>query len=138
MRRIVRLAGSDPAIRHLNSAAGLATVATRSVRVNIHAAALTLPIVALALLFAACGKKAPVVQPPPEIRTVTVEVPTIVKAIPPPELLAPIKPPLPTFISPFDPDATSALTADGERILRALIEEILQRLKAWEVWAKSP
>lgn len=97
---------------------------------------LTLVIVAV-LLLAACGKKAPVVQPPPEIRTVTVEVPTIVKATPPPELLAPFKFPLPMFISPFDPNATSALDAQGERDWRGVIEELLQRLAAWKKWAET-
>lgn len=95
-------------------------------------------VVVLCLFAVSCGKKAPAVQPPPEIRTVTVEVPTIVKATPPPELLAAIKPPLPVFVSPLDPDATSALTAEGERLLRGLIEELLQQIAAWKAWASTP
>lgn len=94
-------------------------------------------VVVLCLFAVSCGKKAPAVHPPPEIRTVTVEVPTIVKATPPPELLAAIKPPLPVFVSPLDPDATSALTAEGERLLRALLEDLLGRIRAWEVWATA-
>lgn len=97
---------------------------------------LTIVIVA-ALVLAACGKKAPVIQPPPEIRTVEVSVPVPVKLTPPAELLAPVNPPLPTFISPFDPEATSALTAESERLLRGLIEELLQRLEAWKKWAEA-
>ncbi len=97
---------------------------------------LTLVIVA-SLLFAACGHKKPVVQPP-EIRTVEVKVPVPVKLTPPPELLAPVNPPLPVFISPFDPQATSALTAEGERLLRGMIEDLLARIKAWQAWAKEP
>lgn len=97
-------------------------------------------LIAVACLSAlACGsKKAPAVQPPPRVETVTVEVPTIVKATPPAELLTPFKFPLPIFISPFDPKATSALDAEGERTWRGMIEELLQRIKAWETWAATP
>jgi hypothetical protein len=85
-----------------------------------------------------CGKKTPPIVMPPEIKTVEVQVPVVVKATPPAELLAPVKSPLPVFISPFDPNATSALTAEGERLLRGLIEDLLQRLQAWQAWAKEP
>lgn len=94
-------------------------------------------VVVLCLLVVACGGKKPPVIVPPEIRTIEVKVPVPVKATPPPELLAPVTPPLPTFISPFDPDATSALTAEGERLLRGLIEELLGKLRAWQAWAES-
>ncbi len=96
-------------------------------------------LILLCLFAVGCGNKnKPVVQPPPEVRTVTVEVPTFVKAMPPAELLTPFKFPLPVFISPFDPKATSALDAEGERTWRGMIEELLQRIKAWETWAATP
>lgn len=94
-------------------------------------------VLLLSMSALACNKNKPVVQPPPEVRTVTVEVPTIVRAIPPPELLVPLTPPLPVFISPFDPMATSALTAEGERLLRGMIEDLLQRIAAWKAWAEA-
>jgi hypothetical protein len=97
---------------------------------------LTLAIIPLLFLIG-CHKKPPIVVPP-EIRTVEVSVPVPVKVAPPVELLAAVKPPLPVFVSPADPMATSGLTAEGERMLRGLIEELLGRLEAWKAWAKEP
>lgn len=97
---------------------------------------LTLAIIPL-LFIIGCHKKPPVVVPP-EIRTVEVLVPTPVKVAPPAELVAAVKPPLPVFVSPSDPAATSGLTAEGERMLRGLIEELLGRLEAWKAWAMAP
>lgn len=95
--------------------------------------------IACLMLLAGCGgKKTPPVVMPPEIRTIEVKVPVPVRVTPPPELLAAIRPPLPIFISPFDPMATSALTAEGERLLRGLIEELFARLEAWKAWASAP
>lgn len=97
-----------------------------------------LTVVVLCVLVLGCGgKKQPVVTPPPKVEIVEVVVPQFVKAVPPAELLTPITPPLPVFISPFDPNATSALTAEGERLLRALLEELLGKLRAWEAWATT-
>jgi hypothetical protein len=98
---------------------------------------LYLVAVACLSVLACGGKKQPVVQPPPRVEVVEVQVPTVVKATPPAELLAAISPPLPVFISPFDPEATSALTAEGERLLRGLIEELLGKLRAWQAWAEA-
>lgn len=93
-------------------------------------------IILLCILASACGHKT---IPPPQIEriteTVEVKVPVPVVRVPPPELLAPLSPPLPVFIDPAEPNASSALTVDGERLLRALIEELLQRIQAWETWA---
>lgn len=58
--------------------------------------------------------------------------------VPPAELLAPLTPPLPTVVPPQDPAASSALTAEGERLLRALLAELLTRIAAWEAWAHDP
>ena len=79
--------------------------------------------------------------PPPEpiriIETVKVEVPVPVKIEPPRELMEPFTfESLPVFVSPADPAATSALTADGERRLRLLIFDLLGRLGAWQTWAR--
>lgn len=100
---------------------------------------LTLVIVALVLLLAACGKTPPVVAPTivEVIKTVEVKIPIQVKAEPPPELLAPIKIPLPVFVAPSDAETSSALTVEGERLLRGLIEDLLQRLAAWKAWAEA-
>lgn len=90
------------------------------------------------LLVAGCGAK----QLPPQIvrvvETVEVKVPVPVQRTPPAELLLPLKPPLPVFVSPESPDASSALTAEGERLLRGLIEELLTRIEAWQTWAQTP
>lgn len=94
----------------------------------------------LVLVCAACGKKPVVLQP--EIVTVyeTVEVKTPVpfKAQPPAELLASRPIPIPVFVAPSDPKASSALTPDGERLLRGLIEELLGQIAAWKAWATAP
>lgn len=84
-----------------------------------------------------CGAK----QLPPQIVTIRepieVKVPVPTRVPPPPELLVPLHPPLPTFVDPTDSTASSALSADGERLLRALIEELLARIAAWEAWATT-
>lgn len=94
--------------------------------------------VAVCVLLAGCGAK----QIPPQtvrvVETVEVKVPVPVQRVPPHELFAPIAPPVPIFVSPTDPAASSALTAEGERLLRALIEELLGRLEAWRTWAQDP
>jgi hypothetical protein len=93
-----------------------------------------------AMLLASCGKKAPIVGPTivREVVTVDVLTPVPFKAPPPPELLAPLTIPLPVFVAPTDPAASSALTAEGERLLRGLIEELLRLRSAWIAWATAP
>lgn len=86
-----------------------------------------------------CGAKQ--VPPPQYVKVyepVEVKVPVSVKAIPPPELLASIRPQLPIFVAPSDPQASSALTPEGERLLRAVIEELLAIRDAWIAWATAP
>lgn len=129
--------------RFLGSASGLLRNAPARTVLTVEELAcqhprrsLTLAIIPLLLLIG-CHKKPPVVVPP-EIRTVEVLVPTPTKVAPPAELLAAVKPPLPVFVSPTDPMATSGLTAEGERMLRGLIEELLGRLEAWKKWAETP
>lgn len=99
-------------------------------------------ILALALIaVVGCGgKKPPVVAPTivEVIKIQEVKVPVPFKVQPPPELLAALKIPLPVFVAPSDPAASSALTADGERMLRGLIEELLQLRAAWIAWATAP
>lgn len=85
-----------------------------------------------------CGKKQPpqivrIIEPGPEVK---VPVPT--RITPPPELLAPVAAALPTFVAPTDAQASSALTPEGERVMRALIEALLSRLEAWRIWATAP
>lgn len=94
-------------------------------------------IVCHVAIVACGGKKPPVVVPPPRVEVVEVQVPTPFKVQPPPELLLPFKIPLPVFVAPSDPEASSALTVENERLLRGLIEELLQRLAAWKAWAEA-
>jgi hypothetical protein len=98
-------------------------------------------LIAVAVLITGCGgKKTPVVQPTIVREVVTVEVlkPVPFKVTPPSELLAPLKIPLPVFVAPSDPLASSALTAEGERLLRGLIEDLLGLRAAWIAWATAP
>ena len=84
------------------------------------------------LLLAGCASTPEVV-----VRTVTVEVPVQVRVEAPAELLAPYRPAmLPVFVQPGDPKASSALTADGEKALRAIIEDLTARDAAWRAWAQ--
>jgi len=67
-----------------------------------------------------------------------IEVPVAVRSIPPAELMAPVTiPPGLTFIPPTDASASSALTADGEAALTALINEYVARIAAWHAWASE-
>lgn len=90
-----------------------------------------------ALAAAGCGRKRMTITPPLRIvETVRVEVPVPVQLAVPAELLAPAAPAeLPVFVPPADPLASSALTAEGERQLRGLINDLLTRLAAWRAWA---
>ncbi len=101
-------------------------------------------LVVLALLAAmfvtSCRKKPPIVAPTivEVVKIQEVKVPVPFKVQPPPELLEALKIPLPTFVAPSDTAASSALTAEGERLLRGMIEDLLQRLAAWKAWATAP
>lgn len=74
----------------------------------------------------------------PKVQTVEIKVPVPVQAVPPPELLAPLNAQIPFFISPIDPKASSALDQENERIFRALINDLLARIAAWQAWATTP
>lgn len=102
-------------------------------------------LIAVALLLASmfvtsCGKKPPVVAPTVVREVVVQEVikPVTVKPEPPPELLAPITAILPFFVPPDHPDASAALTPEGLRNLRALIELLFGKDDAWKAWATAP
>jgi hypothetical protein len=69
--------------------------------------------------------------------TVEVKVPTPTVIQPPAELLAPFSMPLPVFVSPSDPAASSALTVEQERALRAWVEERASRWEAFLAGVKS-
>lgn len=92
---------------------------------------------ALTLGLAACSAKQVPTQVVRVVETVEVKVPTPVARTPPAELLIKIAAPLPVFVAPEQAEASSALTAEGERLLRALIEDLLTRIAAWETWARS-
>ena len=84
---------------------------------------------------------APRVLPPIEIvKTIEVRVPVLTPIVPPEDLTAPLDVAavdLPTFVSPSDPNASSALTADGEMRLQWVIEYLLYRLAVWQLWAQA-
>lgn len=89
-------------------------------------------LLVVVLSVAACGRKAtPVTVPtPPRVEIVEVDRPVPYRVPVPPELLEALKKLiLPTFISPSDPLATSALDAEGERIWRQVLE-VLRGLDA--------
>lgn len=93
----------------------------------------------LASFVSGCGKKPPVLAPQTieVVRTVTVDRPVPFRVQAPPELLQPLKVPIPVFVAPSDPQASSALTVENERLLRALIESLLGQIRAWQVWATA-
>lgn len=92
-------------------------------------------IVGLALLGIGCGKKPPLVAPVEIIKTIEVLSPVATPVLAPPELLAPYKPAtLPVFIQPSDPNASSALDTNGERALRAMFNDLMTIIGAWQAW----
>jgi len=93
---------------------------------------IALPILAL---LAGC-----VTAPPRTItvtETVEVQIPVPVRREPPAALLAPVDVDLPVFVSPDDPLATSALTPEGERLLRGLILTFQGYIDASRAWMLS-
>lgn len=89
-------------------------------------------IIAL-LILTACARHAP------QDRVITVPVPVETRPAPPPELLT-AEPPPPDlrFVAPAHPAASSALTPQGETQLRAWVERMRRKLRAWEQWAVRP
>ncbi|OIO56710.1 MAG: hypothetical protein COX57_04410 [Alphaproteobacteria bacterium CG_4_10_14_0_2_um_filter_63_37] len=72
------------------------------------------------------------------VKQVTVEVPIPVMPKVPVELTAPLAgvvAPLPTFIGPHAPGASSCLDVQGEDSLKRLISAALRRQKSWEAWS---
>ena len=96
-------------------------------------------LLATALLAGGCrGKK----TPPTVVRIlepVEIRIPVPVARVPPAELLAEVpSAPLPMFVEPTATGVSSGLTVEGERLLRALINDLLTRIAAWEAWAREP
>lgn len=95
-------------------------------------------LLGIVILVAGCGAK----QVPPQVVTIRepfeVKVPVPVRRPFPPELLVKLTPPLPIFVAPSDPEASSALTAKDERLLRGLVEDLLGRINACIVWGTAP
>ena len=84
------------------------------------------------VLLAGCASAPEIV-----VKTVEIKVPVPVRVEAPAELLAPYRPTkLPVFVQPAAPAASSALTADGEKALRAIIEDLTARDAAWRAWAQ--
>lgn len=96
-------------------------------------------IVVAIITLVACGKKPPVAAPTTvrELVIQEIKVPTPVIVLPPAELLAPFRMPLPIFVSPSDPNASSALTVEEERAMRAWVEERASRWEAIIAWLQS-
>lgn len=92
-----------------------------------------LPVFGLALsLMGGCAAKTPPTQ------IVYVSVPTPIVNTPPVELTRKLSPELPVFVHPASPEASSALTPEGERLFRAMVNDMLTRIRAWEAWAATP
>lgn len=89
-------------------------------------------LVAICLLVG-CSAKEPLIK----YEMVEVKVPVQVKAKAPAELLAPIEATPPHFISPASPEASSALSRDGEEKLKRMLLEYYDRELAWRAWAGS-
>lgn len=85
-------------------------------------------LIGLALL-AGCACEPQVVT-----KTVEVQVPIATRIDPPADLLEPITAPAPTFVPPADPAALAALTPDGVRDLKALLDQLLGRVEQWQAW----
>jgi len=65
-------------------------------------------------------------------------VPVPVHREPPPALLVPVDGgPLPEFVAPTDPAATSALTPEGERRLKEWLLALRERVDSWRAWATA-
>ncbi len=99
-----------------------------------------LPVIAiLALLLAGCGST-PTREPVCEVEIVEVKVPVPVRAEPPAELMGPLvlDDPLPVWLAPSAPGATSALDGEGEIRLRMIIHRLLGEIEAWLEWATTP
>lgn len=85
------------------------------------------------VLLAGCGPKVREVRVPVEVK---VAVP--VKVYPPADLLTPVVPErLPVWVGPAEPTASSCLTAEGERDLKALILQYRIREAGWQGWASN-
>lgn len=68
---------------------------------------------------------------------VEVQVPVAVPRTPPDFLLTPPRITLPAFVSPTHPEATSALTAQGERDLKRLLLLLHERNQQWQAWGTA-
>lgn len=69
-------------------------------------------------------------------RTVQVDVPVYHRATPPPELAGKYRPdPMPMFVYPDDPQAKAALTGEGIDALWMMINDLVDRDRAWRAWA---
>jgi hypothetical protein len=88
-------------------------------------------IIALCVTMWGCaGHTRPTVPSP-------VYVPIATPCTPPAALMEPLSVRTPTFVSPSDPNATSALTPDGEKELAALIQTLVDRIEDWKTWAST-
>ncbi len=98
-------------------------------------------IIPLVVLLTGCATTCPVVEPVRIMQPVEVRVPVPSSRRAPPELLEPLQPlqvELPAFVSPAAHAASSALTAEGEQRLKALLVLLRARIAAWEAWAVEP
>lgn len=86
-----------------------------------------------------CAHRPPAPAPIRVVEAQRVEVPVPVRREPPAELVAPYRPDsVPAFVEPSDPSASSALTPEGERQMRALLNDLMARDEAWRRWATEP
>lgn len=96
-------------------------------------------VIVVVLLFVAClvtitGCCPPAPAPIIKREVVTVEVPVQIKTKLPPEIVNGSGVDLPEFVTPGDPAATSALTAEGERRLKVMLlifKDLRTAVKQW-------
>lgn len=93
-------------------------------------------VLILAVMFGILGCAAPAAVHHATIVDNLVPVP--VHREPPAALLSPVDGgPLPEFVAPTDPAASSALTAEGERRLREWLLALRERVDSWRAWATA-
>ncbi len=93
----------------------------------------SLPL-ALAMLVSGCG-----LLPQPRPEPVEIKVPVPVRVLPPAGTYArPAPGTLPVWTAPGDAAATSCLTPEGERLLKALLAQQEAQRQELEAWATSP
>jgi len=87
-------------------------------------------LLVVVLSLSGCARPEPIVR----YRAVEVKVPVQVRPEPPEVLRSLPLLEVPSFISPSDPAASSALSREGEQQLKRLLLQLRNRERAWRAW----